>query len=81
MGALFYSELGAAFPFVGGDYVYLREAYHPFFAFLSGWASFTVGFGAAIAAGAMGYASYVVQLFPDEPDSTLLVKGFALALI
>jgi basic amino acid/polyamine antiporter, APA family len=81
MGAMCYSELGAAFPFVGGDYVYLREAYHPFFAFLSGWASFTVGFGAAIAAGAMGFASYVVQLIPHEPDSTLLIKGFALALI
>ncbi|MCW5783555.1 MAG: amino acid permease [Nitrospirales bacterium] len=81
MGAMCYSELGAAFPFVGGDYVYLREAYHPFFAFLSGWASFTVGFGAAIAAGAMGFASYVVQLIPHEPYSTFLIKGFALALI
>ncbi|WNM62271.1 APC family permease [Candidatus Nitrospira neomarina] len=81
MGAMCYSELGAAFPFVGGDYVYLREAYHPFFAFLSGWASFTVGFGAAIAAGAMGFASYVVQLAPTEPYSIFLIKGFALALI
>ncbi|WNM60063.1 APC family permease [Candidatus Nitrospira allomarina] len=80
-GAMCYSELGAAFPFVGGDYVYLREAYHPFFAFLSGWASFTVGFGAAIAAGAMGFASYVVQLIPYEPASTFLIKGFALGLI
>ena len=80
-GAMCYSELGAAFPFVGGDYVYLREAYHPFVAFLSGWASFTVGFGAAIAAGAMGFASYVLQLVPSEADSTFLSKGFALALI
>ncbi len=81
MGAMCYSELGAAFPWVGGDYVYLREAYHPFAAFLSGWASFTVGFGAAIAAGAMGFASYVLQLLPSEVDFTLQVKGFALALI
>jgi len=81
MGAMCYSELGAAFPWVGGDYVYLREAYHPFAAFLSGWASFTVGFGAAIAAGAMGFASYVLQLLPSEVDITLQVKGFALALI
>lgn len=56
-GAMCYSELGAAFPFVGRDYVYLRWAYHAFVAFLSGWASFTVGLGAA---GAMGFASYVV---------------------
>lgn len=64
IGAMCYSELGAAFPFVGGDYVYIREAYHPFVAFLSGWSSFTVGFGAAIAAGAMGFAAYALQLFP-----------------
>ena len=80
-GAMCYSELGAAFPFVGGDYLYLREAYHPFVAFLSGWASFTIGFGAAIAAGAMGFASYVLQLVPSEVDSTLQIKGVALALI
>jgi APA family basic amino acid/polyamine antiporter len=29
----------------------------------------------------MGFASYVVQLVPSEADSTLQVKGFALALI
>jgi APA family basic amino acid/polyamine antiporter len=80
-GAMCYSELGAAFPWVGGDYVYLREAYHPFVAFLSGWASFTIGFGAAIAAGAMGFASYVLQLVPSEADSTLQIKAVALALI
>lgn len=80
-GAMCYSELGAAFPFVGGDYVYLREAYHPFIAFLSGWAAFTVGFGAAIAAGAMGFSAYVLQLFPGEAHSILQAKGVALALL
>jgi APA family basic amino acid/polyamine antiporter len=80
-GAMCYSELGAAFPFVGGDYVYLREAYHPFVAFLSGWASFTVGFGAAIAAGAMGFASYVLPLVPPSVDSAFQDKGVALVLI
>ena len=48
-----YSELGAALPRVGGEYVYLRRAYGPLPAFLSGWTSFTMGFGAAIAVGAM----------------------------
>lgn len=81
IGAMCYSELGSAFPFVGGDYVYLREAYHPFVAFLSGWASFTVGFGAAIAAGAMGFASYVLQLVPNEVDSPFYLKGVALVLL
>lgn len=81
IGAMCYSELGAAFPLVGGDYVYLREAYHPFAAFLSGWAAFTVGFGAAIAAGAMGFASYVMQLVPGEVDFPFYLKGVALVLI
>ena len=48
-GALSYAELGAALPRVGGEYVYLREAFGPGVAFLSGWTSFTMGFGAAIA--------------------------------
>jgi basic amino acid/polyamine antiporter, APA family len=80
-GAICYSELGAAFPFVGGDYVYLREAYHPFLGFLSGWASFTVGFGAAIAAGAMGFASYVLQFFPGDLNAAVHLKLIAVVLI
>lgn len=65
-GSLSYSELGAALPQAGGEYVYLRRAYGPFPAFLSGWASFTVGFSAAIAAGAMSFAAYAWQLFPHS---------------
>src|SRR3984957_10024115 len=36
-GALAYAELGAMMPFTGGQYVYLREAFGPLCAFLSGW--------------------------------------------
>lgn len=57
-GALAYSELGAALPVAGGDYVYLRRAYGPFVGFLSGWTSLTMGFGAAMAAGAVSCAAY-----------------------
>ena len=46
-GAMVYGELGSRLPHAGGDYVYLREAYGPLVAFLSGWTSFTIGFGAA----------------------------------
>lgn len=63
-GAMSYSELGAALPRVGGEYVYLRRAYGPLWGFLSGWTSFTIGFGAAIAAAAMGFAHYAVELLP-----------------
>src|SRR5437879_11349348 len=37
-GAFIYAELAARLPLVGGDYAYLREAYHPVVAFLNGWA-------------------------------------------
>src|SRR6266480_5855743 len=36
-GALSYAELGAAYPFAGGNYVFLREAYGPVWGFLYGW--------------------------------------------
>lgn len=36
-GALAYAELGAMMPATGGQYVYLREAYGPLWAFVSNW--------------------------------------------
>jgi len=65
-GAMSYGELGAAIPRVGGEYVYLRRAFGPLCGFLSGWMSFTVGFGAAIAAAAMGFAAYMGTLAPGS---------------
>jgi len=70
-GALSYSELGAALPVAGGEYAYLRRAYGPFIGFLSGWTSFTIGFSAAIAAAAMSFTAYLLQLLPlDGKDGT-----------
>jgi APA family basic amino acid/polyamine antiporter len=63
-GALSYAELGAALPRNGGEYVYLREAFGRAVAFLSGWTSFSMGFGAAIAAAAIGFAHYLAVLLP-----------------
>src|SRR5437867_9729067 len=36
-GAFIYAELAATFSGAGGQYAYLREAYHPGVAFLYGW--------------------------------------------
>ena len=36
-GALIYAEIANRLPQVGGQYAYLREAYHPLIAFLYGW--------------------------------------------
>jgi len=63
-GALSYGELGAAIPRAGGEYAFLSELYHPLLGFLSGWASFFVGFSAPIAASAIGFAEYFSRAFP-----------------
>ncbi len=39
-GALANAELGAMYPHAGGDYVYLREAFHPAAGFTVGWLTF-----------------------------------------
>ncbi len=81
VGAMCYGELGAALPRVGGEYIYLRRAYGPFLGFLSGWVSFTVGFSAAIAAAALSFASYFLQLIPLGEQGGAVGKGLALGLV
>jgi len=80
-GALSYSELGTALPVAGGEYAYLRRAYGPLVGFLSGWTSFTIGFSAAIAAGAMSFAAYLVQIVPFHSENGSLSTGIGLMLI
>jgi APA family basic amino acid/polyamine antiporter len=79
--AISYSELPAALPYAGGDYVYLREAYGSLVGFLSGWVSFTVGFGAGIAAAAVSFASYMLRLMPVAEENSVIFKCIALILI
>jgi APA family basic amino acid/polyamine antiporter len=82
-GALTYAELAARYPEAGGEYVYLREAFGPAAAFLSGWTSFIAGFSGAIAASAVGFARYLVPIWPDigaPPWVTLAVGPVAITL-
>ena len=79
--AMSYSELPAAMPRAGGDYVYLHHAYGPFIGFLSGWTSFTVGFGAGIAAASVSFASYALRLVPQADDNSMASKIVALVLV
>jgi len=48
-GALANAELGAMYPHAGGDYVYLREAFHPAAGFLTGWLTFFAIYAGTIA--------------------------------
>jgi APA family basic amino acid/polyamine antiporter len=54
-GALSYAELSAALPEAGGEYVYLREAYGPFWAFVYGWTQMWVAKSGSIATLASGF--------------------------
>ena len=72
-GALAYAELAALRPRAGGEYVYLREAYGPLAAFLTGWTSFVAGFSGAIAASAMALADYVGHFVPGAADAAPLL--------
>ncbi len=71
-GAMAYAELAALRPRAGGEYVYLREAFGPFAAFLTGWTSFVAGFAGAIAASAVGLSSYLGRFLPAAADTTPL---------
>jgi APA family basic amino acid/polyamine antiporter len=64
-GAAVYGELGAMMPRAGGEYVYLREAFHESVGFLSGWVSLIVGFAAPVAVSAMAFGKYLHWVVPD----------------
>ncbi|MCK4363907.1 MAG: amino acid permease, partial [Candidatus Aminicenantes bacterium] len=64
-GALCYSELGAAMPHAGGEYLFLSRLFNPLSGFLSGWISFFVGFSAPVAASAIGFTEYLARAFPQ----------------
>lgn len=61
-GAFIYSELGQRLPEVGGQYAYLREAYHPLFGFLYGWTLLLVIQTGGMAAVTVTFARYFLEL-------------------
>ncbi|MGQ0541807.1 MAG: APC family permease [Blastocatellia bacterium] len=74
IGALSYGELAAMMPKAGGQYVYLREAYSPFWGFLYGWTLFLVIQTATIAAVAVGFGRYIGVLFPSISETNYIIE-------
>ena len=69
LGALTYGELSAMKPQAGGLYVYIRDCYGRFPAFLFGWTMFFVISSGSIATLAVAFGSYLgefVELSPLE---------------
>jgi APA family basic amino acid/polyamine antiporter len=62
LGAFVYAELAARMPEAGGQYAYLREAFHPALAFLYGWVLLLVIQTGGMAAVAVTFAAYFLEL-------------------
>src|SRR5438094_5368331 len=62
VGGFIYAELAARLPVVGGQYAYLREALHPAVAFIYGWVLLLVVQTGGMAAVAVTFARYFIEL-------------------
>jgi APA family basic amino acid/polyamine antiporter len=83
-GALANAELGAMYPHAGGDYVYLREAWHPLAGFVVGWLSFFVVYAGTVATLAVGFAeglSNFVVLSPAGRTAVAIAMTLATSAI
>jgi basic amino acid/polyamine antiporter, APA family len=78
-GALTLAELGAMLPRSGGLYVYMREAYGPFWGFLYGWTNMLVVIPGTIAALTSAFLLYF-QHFVQMPPWTERSVGIAILL-
>jgi APA family basic amino acid/polyamine antiporter len=78
IGALCFAELGARRPEAGGGYIYLTETFGPLAAFLYGWTFLFIINSGGIAAVAVTFARYTVDLFGI---STIYIKPLAAALL
>jgi APA family basic amino acid/polyamine antiporter len=79
-GAFIYAELAARRPAVGGQYAYIREAFHPLLGFLFGWGLFLVSTSGGLAAVAMTFARYTNELTGSAMPEWMLAVG-ALAIL
>ncbi len=62
LGAFVYAELAVMRPDVGGQYAYLRDAFHPMVAFLYGWGLLLITQTGGMAAVAVTFAHYFREL-------------------
>ncbi len=82
-GALAFAELASLYPKAGGEYAYLREAYHPLVAFLFGWASFLMIQGGGIAAVSIAFSEHALRLAgsPRANPTPLAIAAIAVTAL
>jgi basic amino acid/polyamine antiporter, APA family len=78
LGALTYGELGAMKPAAGGLYVYIRDCFGRFPAFLFGWTLFFVISSGAVATLAVAFSAYLGEIVPL---TRLLAKCISVLMI
>jgi APA family basic amino acid/polyamine antiporter len=82
IGAFVYAELAALRPRVGGQYAYLRDAYHPIVAFLYGWTLLLVVQTGGMAGAAIIFGRYLRELtglgIPEQAAAALTLAVLTL---
>jgi APA family basic amino acid/polyamine antiporter len=78
LGAYIWAELAARRPDVGGQYAYLRDAFHPLLGFLYGWVLLLVIQTGGMAAVAITFARYTNELLQlHAPDWLIATSALA----
>jgi APA family basic amino acid/polyamine antiporter len=81
-GGFIWAELAARRPLLGGQYAYLREAYHPSVAFIYGWALLVVIQTGGMAAVAVTFARYFLNVTHiDAADGVIAILVLAFLTI
>ena len=81
LGALTFGELSALNPKAGGLYVYIRDCFGRFPAFLFGWILFLVVSTGSIATLAVAFSNYLGEFFPLAPWGVKLVALLMIGVI
>jgi basic amino acid/polyamine antiporter, APA family len=79
-GAFIYAELSSQSSVSGGQYVYLRDAFHPSLAFVYGWALLLVIQSGGMAAVAVTFAKYICAIGGAQTSDTFAAWFAAIAL-
>jgi basic amino acid/polyamine antiporter, APA family len=82
IGSFIYAELADRMPQVGGQYAYIREAYHPVLGFLFGWVElFVIGAGSG-ALVVVTFAKYFRELTQAAaPENAIAIVAVALLVL
>lgn len=81
LGALTYGELSAMHPKAGGLYVYIRDCFGRFPAFMFGWTLFFVISSGSIATLSVIFSTYLSAIVPIGDIAAKLISVFMIAVI